>query len=83
MQNSNELCACGKPLHYTDPAIQRMVERMVTAYGAEATIIAGKRIFLVPKHYIALHGIKTIELPALAKKYGWREVTDEARQPSA
>lgn len=69
-----ELCPCGEPLHYKEPKIQRMVERMIGAYGANISVQVGSRAYMVPRHWIALHGLKPREVPILADKYGWEEV---------
>ncbi len=65
-------CACGQPLHYTDSTVQAIVDRLVAEHGATVVVeVAGTfRKFLVPRHYIALHGLKATALPAL----GFEEV---------
>lgn len=69
-----ELCLCGQPLHYSDPKLQRMTERMIGAYGVNVKVQIAGRAYMVPRHWIALHGLKAREVPVLAKKYGWEEV---------
>lgn len=65
------MCACGRPLHYSDPAVQRFVERLIAHLGVEIRVVVPDgRVFLVPRHYIALHGVTAWELPTL----GFREV---------
>ena len=68
-------CACGKPLHYSDPKIRAGVEDLIARLGPtiEVAVIGGKK-FKVPRHYIALHGIKATELPELAARLGFEEV---------
>jgi hypothetical protein len=67
----NEMCHCGKHLHYTDKTIEATVRFMVTALGPEVTVVGPDgRKWLVPRHYIALHGLKSTELPDL----GFEEV---------
>lgn len=60
------LCACGRPLHYTNPETQAVVEALVTKFG-ETTIVEvpGLGRYKVQRHYIALHGLRAIELPQL------------------
>lgn len=58
-------CACGRPLHYTDPKIQKLVEGLVAQLGEDIPIYYGGKTYHVPRHYIALHGLKAQELPAL------------------
>lgn len=72
------MCACGQPLHYTDPTRGTFVERMVEKFGDLVKITSlepDRRSWLVPRHYIALHGLQYAELPELAKRYGFEEVT--------
>jgi hypothetical protein len=67
------LCRCGKPwLHYNSPEIQRVVEELVAKHGEFIPVRNGEgRCWLVPRHYIALHGIKEQELATL----GFEEIT--------
>lgn len=64
------MCACGKPLHYSDPVIQQMVQSYVDKLGENEPVTVGGRTWLVPRHYLALHGLNAWELPAL----GFEEV---------
>lgn len=64
-------CACGRPLHYLDGTSRALVETLVAKHGPNVPTIAGGWRYAVPRHYIALHGIKATELAALAAKYGW------------
>lgn len=75
-----EMCACGKPLHYTDPDFQKIVEKLVAIKGPLLKVCAGGRCWLIPRHYIALHGVKSVELPFL----GFEEVPYdyESQKPS-
>jgi len=67
---SDERCACGLPLHYSSEIVRAQVERMIAAAGGNPHVIVtvtskrGRptRHFLVQRHYIALHGLKTQEL---------------------
>lgn len=60
-------CACGRPLHYSDPMVRRFVERQIEEHGERVKVSCGGRAWLVPRHFIALHGLKAKELgtPAL------------------
>lgn len=74
----DESCPCGRPLHYADPDIQALVERMVTTQGADEAITVmtvPERTWMVPRHYLALHGLSADDLPRLAAELGFREVT--------
>lgn len=68
------MCACGKRLHYTDPLKQEMVQRLVNELGESIPVMTRGRTWLVPRHFIALHGIKAWEL----EKLGFPEITDSA-----
>lgn len=64
-------CACGQPLHYNDPAIRAQVERMIALADGDEFIDVwvhnGRGTFgwRVQRHYIALHGLKSRDLPTL------------------
>jgi hypothetical protein len=70
-------CACGKPLHYKDPAQRKKVEALVKELGENIPVNVGSRTWLVPRHFIALHGLKSDELEWLPYKYGFKEVKHE------
>ena len=65
------MCACGKPLHYIDPVVQELVQNLVDKQGEDIRVTANGRTWLVPRHFIALHGIKAREL----EKFGFPEFT--------
>jgi len=67
------MCACGQPLHYSDPQLQAHVERLVRELGAYLAVQIGKRVWLVPRHYIALHGLAARDVPTL----GFEEYASE------
>jgi len=60
-----KMCHCGKPLHYSDPAAQEQVERMIKKLGEFIAVTVGNKTYNVPRHYIALHGIKGGEIASL------------------
>lgn len=68
-------CGCGEPLHYTDPIIERGMQAQVQRMGYNIVVSndAG-HAYLVPRHYIALHGIKEAELDEIATRYGFQSV---------
>lgn len=72
---TREMCACGKPLHYTDPEIEMAVRVLVEAIGetANVSLTGGGPSWRVPRHYIALHGLKGADLAALAEQQGWKK----------
>jgi hypothetical protein len=59
------LCACGRPLHYTDTTMRRQVQKLVDRLGADVVVTVGDRSWAVQRHYIALHGLKPAMLPVL------------------
>jgi hypothetical protein len=58
-------CACGLPLHYTSMQAREYVDALIAALGPTLLITVGQQTFRVPRHYIALHGIRAQELPTL------------------
>ena len=70
-------CACGKPLHYTSPAIQRTIQELVDQLGPTVRMRVGKKQYDVSRHYIALHGVRGRDLPALAARGLVQEIAQE------
>jgi hypothetical protein len=70
-------CPCGRPLHYSTPQLQAMVEAFVRDLGPEVIVTVGDRRWRVSRHYIALHGLKASELPTL----GFPELLDDPTRP--
>lgn len=68
-------CPCGQPLHYSAPDVQAAVELLVEKMGPDALITCDGRSWLISRHFIALHGVRGKDLPALAQQYGFKEVT--------
>jgi hypothetical protein len=70
------MCACGKPLHYSSALTQKLVEEQVAELGEciKITLPSLGRSFMVPRHFVTLHGVKAYDLPVLAKEYGFEEV---------
>jgi hypothetical protein len=58
-------CHCGKPLHYTDPVLERHMHERVRVLGELVTITVDGRSWAVPRHYVALHGLNVAALPTL------------------
>ncbi len=48
------------------------MQRLVDEYGEEIKIAVEDRSWMVPRHFIALHGIEAAKLPSM----GFREVTN-------
>lgn len=74
IKREQEKCPCGLPLHYVDQNTRMQVEELIRLNGAEVKVKTPLGTWMIPRHYIALHGIKTMELPGLAARYGFREV---------
>ena len=68
-----ETCACGRPLHYSDPAIRAAVE--AAHPDSHVVVQVDGRRWKVQRHYIALHGLRAADLPLLAQRLGFQEVT--------
>jgi len=64
-----KLCHCGKPLHYTNKAVKQFIEKMVVELGEHVQVDVGDRVYNVPRHYVALHGISTHQLPRLGFEF--------------
>lgn len=71
-----EMCCCGRPLHYTNAAVDYATHEGVRKWGPTIDVQVGgaDRAYKVPRHYIALHGLKARELDMLAWRYGWERV---------
>lgn len=67
---SDEMCHCGKPLHYSNPHLRDLIESTIEALGAYTLVTVNDRTWRVPRHYIALHGLKAYEVASL----GFEEV---------
>jgi hypothetical protein len=73
----DELCHCGRPLHYTDPVAERFVREMIALKGPNLVVTVAGRSWSVPRHYLALHGLKGSEVASL----GFREIREEKPAP--
>ena len=60
-----EMCHCGKPLHYTDPKALDFVNEMIRLKGPNLVVTVNGRSWIVPRHYLALHGLKGSEVASL------------------
>ena len=64
----NEMCACGQPLHYSNPQTEQMVRKLIAMRGEYVTITCMGQKYKVQRHFIALHGIRGIDLPKLERQ---------------
>jgi len=68
---SDDLCACGQPLHYSNPEVRAAVDRIIAIVGSRyVPILVDGHAWYVDRHYIALHGLAAAEIPWL----GFREL---------
>lgn len=67
-------CACGEPLHYTNPVNRHRVESFIAEHGWCVKVVIGGRAWMVPRHYIALHGLKADDIEMLAARFQFEEV---------
>lgn len=61
----NEMCYCGKPLHYSRPEIKEQIDKLIAKLGTHVDIICENKTYRVPRHYIALHGVNACDLDSL------------------
>jgi hypothetical protein len=64
-EQAEELCHCGKPLHYTDPLAESFTRALIESLGPTLKVSVQGRVWEVQRHYIALHGLRAAELPDL------------------
>lgn len=64
-----DVCDCGRTLqlHYRDPEKLKAMMCLIASQGPTVPVNG----YMVPRHYLALHGVRPRELPELAKRYGW------------
>jgi len=77
MNNKDQICHCGKPLHYQSKAVQDVIQKIIDFKGTryvEIEQIETGRKFKVDCHFVALHGIHG----ALLDTYGFEEIKNEA-----
>jgi hypothetical protein len=65
MSDTEVLCHCGQPLHFTDPMIEAYFRDLVRALGPTVKIQAAGKTYEVQRYYIALHGLVAADLPEL------------------
>ena len=67
-------CPCGCGRRIQNPLVREIVERWERDLGPMITVRCSGGAWRVPRVYIALHGLKARELPALAQQYGFKRV---------
>lgn len=61
-------CFCGHPLHYINPMVEKTMHDMVALLGENVKVTFEGRTWEIPRHYIALHGLKGKDVPNLGFK---------------
>lgn len=59
------VCACGRPLHYNSPAVERIGKLQTELYGPMVPITTQQGTWLVQRHFVLLHGLRAMDLPSL------------------
>lgn len=75
-----EYCPCGRQLHYTDKAIEAKVKALIKEKGRTVEVTVGAETWRVPRHYIALHGLRAKDLSYLGYNYGWERIRPRIRR---
>jgi hypothetical protein len=76
-EDKEELCACGRPLHYTDPEVRKVMDVLVKNLGPDIRVTVINPLtkqpvtYLVQRHFVALHGLDGEEV----HKLGFPEVS--------
>lgn len=63
-------CPCGE-IHELSAATRAAYEAATAGLPAEVPVKTHGGTWLVPRIFIAVHGLKAAELPALARRYGF------------
>lgn len=75
------LCPCGRPLHYRSERVRVIVEYLVRAQGTHVRVALGDRAWLIPRHFLALHGLEFRSLPGtFARVYGFRSIEPDGSE---
>lgn len=65
-------CPCGQ-VHELSAKTRVAYENVTMGLPDAVLVQVPEGCWLVPRIYIAVHGLKGDELPALAQRYGWAE----------
>jgi hypothetical protein len=66
------VCPCGQ-VHELSAEIQVAYDNVTRGLPETVLVSVSRRAWLVPRIYIAAHGLKADELPELARRYGFAE----------
>ena len=67
-------CPCGQVHRFPDLVAQHYLRRCIDELGDTVLVTTPAGSWLVPRVYIAAHGLAARDLPLLAAVYGWRRV---------
>lgn len=79
MNQTEVMCACGEPLHYSSDREREIMMELVREHGEYITVSSVGGSWRIPRHYIALHGLTAYQIPGLAKQYGFEAVKPEIK----
>lgn len=68
-------CPCGEIHFYPDGPTATYLAQMLLLLGSEIRVTTPEDSWMVPRIFIAAHGLVAAELPALAARYGWAPAT--------
>jgi hypothetical protein len=60
--------------HELDPRVAASLDQVTAGLPERVPVRAADRCWLIPRVYIALHGIRAWEFPAVARWYGFAEL---------
>jgi hypothetical protein len=63
-------CPCGE-VHELSATVRAAYEGVTAGLPPEVAVVVEGGGWLVPRIYIAVHGLKADDLPELAGRYGW------------
>ena len=66
----NGACSCGE-VHELSADAREFWASFIDGKPPEISVTGTGGSWMVPRIYIAVHGLKEAELPALAGQYGW------------
>jgi hypothetical protein len=70
--DASPACPCGE-IHELSAATRVAYDNITAGLPETVVISAAGRAWLVPRIYLAVHGVKADELPEIAGRYGFAE----------
>ena len=68
--NADLECPCGE-VHELSASVRSQYEQVTSGKSATVKVETPEGCWLVPRIYIAVHGLKADELPAMVERYGF------------